>query len=386
MNANARRRVMGGLRSGVGDPGYNGGGGGWAGLGERRARALSLLVLLAGWAVAAPAQVRWADALRQPAEWYGTPAARELADTVLLYQDATGGWPKNTDFSQPPAPEYLARRGADRAPTIDNGGTTTPLRFVARVAAAAAEPRHRAAVLRGIDYLLVAQYANGGWPQFFPLRSGYYAHITYNDNAMVNVLHLLRDVRDAREPFGWVDAARRKGAELAVARGIECILRTQVRQDGRLTAWCAQHDEQTLAPAWARNFEPPSLSGQETVGIVRFLLTVEPPTPEIAAAVEGAVAWLRAVQVTGWRVEDFTDAAGQRDRRVVADPAAGPLWARFYDLGTNRPIFAGRDKVLHDNLNAIERERRVGYAYLGTWPASLLERDYPRWRARWGRP
>jgi len=356
------------------------------GAGVRCARTVALLVLLAGWAVAAPASVRWADALRQPAEWYGTPAAAALADTVLLYQDATGGWPKNTDFSQPPTAEYRARREADRAPTIDNGGTTTPLRFVAQVAAAGAEPRHRAAVLRGIDYLLVAQYANGGWPQYHPLRPGYYTHITYNDNAMVNVLNLLREVRDARAPFGWVDPARRKGAELAVARGIECILRTQVRQGGRLTAWCAQHDEHTLAPAWARNFEPPALSGQESVGIVRFLMAVEPPTPEIIAAIEGAVAWLRAVQVKGLRVEDFTGADGQRDRRTVADPAAPPLWARFYDLETNRPVFAGRDQVLHASLDAIERERRVGYAYLGTWPASLLERDYPRWRARWVRP
>ena len=47
----------------------------------------------------------------------------------------------------------------------------------------------------------------------------------------------------------------------AVARGIDIILRTQVRQNGELTAWCAQHDQETLEPAWARAFEPPSLSG-----------------------------------------------------------------------------------------------------------------------------
>jgi len=71
---------------------------------------------------------------------------------------------------------------------------------------------------------------------------------------------------------------------------------------------------------------------------------------------------------------------GQRDRRVVADPAAEPLWARFYDLGTNRPVFTGRDQVIRHALAEIERERRMGYAYYGTWPATLLSTHYPRWR------
>ena len=63
----------------------------------------------------------------------------------------------------------------------------------------------------------------------------------------------------------------------------------------------------------------------------------EQPSPEIIAAVEGAVAWLAAVQISGLRVETSTGADGQRERLAVADPAAPPIWARFYELGTNRP-------------------------------------------------
>ena len=155
-----------------------------------------------------------------------------------------------------------------------------------------------------------------------------------------------------------------------------------MKQGGGLTAWCAQHDERTLEPAWARNYEPPTLSGSESVGIVRFLMEIDRPTPEIVAAVDAAVAWLKAVAIEGLRLEEFTGTDGTRDRRVVADPAAPPLWARFYDLGTNRPIFTGRDKVVRSVFSEIEQERRSGYAYYGTWPASLLATDYPRWRAR----
>jgi PelA/Pel-15E family pectate lyase len=109
---------------------------------------------------------------------------------------------------------------------------------------------------------------------------------------------------------------------------------------------------------------------------------VEEPAPEVIAAVEGAVAWFQAVAIKGLRVEVVNGADGKRDRRAVADPAAPPIWARFYELGTNRPIFIGRDKVIRYDYNQIEQERRAGYGYLGDWPANLLAKDYPRWRAK----
>jgi len=326
--------------------------------------------------------VVWRTVLAQPAPWYATAEAHALADNVLLYQDVSGGWPKNRDMTILPAAQPPTKETA--APTIDNDATTTQLRLLARVVSAQPEPRLRAAFERGFDYLLAAQYGNGGWPQFFPRPEGYSRHITYNDNAMVNVLELLRDAAQGKEPFAFVDETRRARAAAAVERGIACILRTQVRQDGRLTVWCAQHDEHTLAPAPARRFEPASLSGGESVGIVRFLLSVPHPSPEIVAAVEGAVAWFRQVQLHGVRETHppAPDLPHQFDRVLVADPAAPPLWARFYELGTNRPIYTGRDAVIRYALTEIEAERRGGYAWHVTAPQKLLEQDYPRWREK----
>ena len=70
---------------------------------------------------------------------------------------------------------------------------------------ATGDARYRAAFERGVDYLLAAQYPNGGWPQFFPLREGYYSRITYNDNAMVHVLTVLRDAAAGKPPYAFVD-------------------------------------------------------------------------------------------------------------------------------------------------------------------------------------
>ena len=320
--------------------------------------------------------------VKQDASWYASADARRIADTVILYQSAEGGWPKNTDLMVAPTGPL----DPDLANTFDNNGTTLPLTFLARVIAAGGEtPARRAAFDRGLDYVLAAQYPNGGWPQFFPLRRGYYTHITYNDDAQVRLLTLVKDIAAGGAPYGFVDPARKARATDALTRGIDVILKTQIVQDGKLTVWCAQHDEVTLAPAWARKFEPPSLSGYESVGITRFLMSLDRPSPQIIAAVEGSIAWFRAHGIADIAVERFTDAEGNPDRRVI--PAPGQtLWARFYDLETNRPIFMGRDSVAKASLAEIEQERRAGYNYWDGAAANLIARDYPAWRARIGRP
>jgi PelA/Pel-15E family pectate lyase len=180
-----------------------------------------------------------------------------------------------------------------------------------------------------------------------------------------------------------VDEDRRARAAAAVERGIDCILKTQIITDGKRTVWCAQHDEKTLEPAWARAYEPPSLSGSESVGVVRFLMSVEEPSPEIIEAVEGAVAWFEEVGINGWRVEAFESPEGERrDVKLVPDPDAPRLWARFYELETYRPLYLDRDSVFRYDFREISYERRSRYAYHGAWPTRLLENDYPRWREK----
>ena len=330
--------------------------------------------------------MRWSSSvLAQAPAWFASSEARALADSVLRYQSPEGGWPKNTDLSVPP------RSPADLPPpnvsnTIDNNATTLPLQFLARMIHATGDQEYLRAFNRGFDYLAVAQYPTGGWPQFYPIRKGYYSRITFNDDATVRAARLMRDAASGRGAFAFVDPVRRMTASTAVGRATDVILRTQVRQNGQRTAWAAQYDEHTLAPAPARAFEPASLSGSETVGITRFLMSIENPPPEVIAAVEGAVRWLESVKITGMRLEDFVDAQGKPDRRLVVDAAAKPIWARFYDLGTNEPIFTSRDAVIHRDYGNLEAERRMGYTFLGTWPADLIAREYPAWRQKVGRP
>ncbi|OON69863.1 pectate lyase [Hymenobacter sp. CRA2] len=318
-----------------------------------------------------------------------TAAKDSVAERMLVYQRAIGGWPKavgekKVDYQHAltAAEKAATMKDANRKDaTIDNNATTREITYLLGAYKRTNNLVYRQAAERGIRYLLTMQHKNGGFPQFYPDSSSYRAQITYNDNAMVRVLWVLKGVADKQGDYALVDFNLVPAAEQAVQRGVQCMLKTQYVQNGKLTAWCAQHDRRTLLPCKARAFELASLSGMETVGIVEFLMAQPNPTPEIKQAIEAAVAWLNEVKMEGYAVKDVDDPAQPtgKDRRVVQE-AGSTLWARFYDLETNKPIYVGRDGVKHASLADIEHERRVGYAYNGTWPAKLLTKEYPKWQ------
>ena len=333
--------------------------------------------------------IAWKDAQEKADEWYASAEALRIADNVVLYQRSSGGWPKNIDMGKPIGERDRAAiqgQKKDNDSTIDNGATFTQLSFLARVYTAQHQERYRESFLKGFDYLLKAQYPNGGWPQFYPDLHGYYKHITFNDGAMIGVMKVLRDVAAKKPAYAFMDEARRASAAKAVEKGIECILKTQVVVNGRRTGWGAQHDEVTLAPAPARTFEPVSLSAGESVDIVRFLMSIKDPSPEVVDAVESAIKWFEQSELKGIKWVEKADSSqpGGNDRVVVKDPE-GSIWARFYEIGSNRPIFSGRDGVIKYDVAQIEHERRTNYAWYVEEPAKLLKRDYPAWRKRTAR-
>ena len=331
--------------------------------------------------------IKWQDSLKQQPEWYGSLEAVRIADNLLAYQRNTGGWPKNINMAAVLTEQQkadLVKQKQETDSTIDNRATYTQLAFLARVFTAKKLERHKEAFLRGVDYLLKAQYDNGGWPQYYPRLTGYYKHITFNDDAMIGVMKLLRDIAQRKSAYTFVDEDRRAKAEKAVQKGIECILKTQIIVDGQRTAWCAQYDEVTLAPAGARKYELVSLVSAESADIVRFLMGIKNPGEQLIEVIESAIAWFEKSKITGIKWVEKPDASqpGGFDRVVVKDPNAGPIWARFYEVGTNRPIFVGRDGVIKYDVAEIEEERRNGYQWYVNTPASLLKEDYPAWRQK----
>lgn len=326
----------------------------------------------------------------QPA--YAPTQVREIAANILLFQRENGGWPKDYDMLAILTPQQQAALRATRHKSdtsFDNHSIHSQVDYLARAFAATGDPAYREGCERGFDFMLAAQYANGGFPQRWPNPTDFHAHITFNDGVMIGILNVLQDASEKQTHFAWLDSTRRERARTAVRSGVECILKCQSRRNGQLTGWCQQHDEETFQPRSARAFELASICPQDTTEIVEFLMRIEAPSDAILQAVDAAVDWLRRTKLSGVRVErvkaehaDFERHSADFDVVVRLDTNAPPIWARHYEIETDRPVFAGRDAVKRYSLAEVERERRTGSAWYGRWPERLIEQEYPRWRAK----
>lgn len=361
---------------------------------------------------------------RAPA-FYASAEARRLGDIVISFQTPAGGWSKNLamdearargqsyatanlapvrsgpgDFDEPadPAWHYVG--------TLDNDATNTELHFLALLSAA--WPGHegdayRASFLRGVRYLLNAQFPNGGWPQVWPLEGGYHDAITFNDDAVTESAELLTDAasgeRTTRQPatqgaeamqlaaedFSFVPTAMRAEARSAAGKAIDCILATQLRVPGPdghgtvLAVWPQQSDPLTLKPVAARNFEPPALSAGESASIVEYLMSLPHPSAAVVRSVEAAVAWFEAHEITGYAWSGGRNTPQGKHLEAKAD--AAPLWPRYSSLTTGKPIFGDRDKTIHDDVMEISAERRNGYGWYTPDPARVIG-EFQAWKAR----
>jgi PelA/Pel-15E family pectate lyase len=334
--------------------------------------------------------------LAESNEWYGRTEARRIADIIVSFQTPAGGWGKNLNFTQhlrAPGEHFVADNGSmflgtgdndatrdahwSYVGTFDNGATITQLRYLAKVITTSGTNQvaaYRASFLRGLDYVFAAQYPNGGWPQVWPLAGGYHDAITYNDNAIVNVLKLLQEVADSKNEFAFMPAQARAQAAASLKRGLGCLLATQIVAAGRRTVWCQQYDALTLQPTSARNYEMPCQSSGESGAIVLFLMALPDPDTNVVTAVRAAVVWFDKTKLKDVAFKS----TGPDGRRLVSEPGSGPIWARYCEIGSDRPIFGDRDKTIHDTVDEISFERRKGYAWFNDTPKRVLE-HYAHW-------
>jgi len=341
--------------------------------------------------------------LNREATWYASSEARHIADVIVSFQTPAGGWGKNLDMSQTPRKpgEAFATNNISRflapgdfdAPlepewnyvgTIDNDATTTQLNFLAKVISAVdanSSVVYRTSFLRGLEYLFAAQFPNGGWPQVWPLEGGYHDAITYNDDAMTQVVELMHRVADGRESFSFVPKNYQARASASFVRGIQCILNSQILENGTLSVWSQQADALTLKPVSGRNFEPPAQCAAESAALLMLLMNDLPhPSAIEQHSIRAAATWLNKTAIYNQRYE-----RGPEGRKIVPAPGAPAIWARYYQTGTNIPIFADRDKSIHDNLSELSTERRNGYSWYNSDPQRALDR-YAKWSAEHPEP
>jgi hypothetical protein len=296
------------------------------------------------------------DAYEATGDRFYLEAARDVANTLVRGQLCSGGWDYFIEFD--PAPRssfgYRAERACDGpltpeakgATNLDDNVTQACLRLLMRVDRDLGfkDAKIHEAARFALDGLVKAQYPNGAWPQrysrspdpkeFPVLRAGYpeswprswpgssyFGHYTFNDNSIIDMIDaMLEAARIYGEP------RYRASAE----RGGEFILLAQMPEPQ--PGWAQQYDRD-MHPAWARRFEPPSLTGGESQSIMKMLLVLYRETGDrkYLEPLPRALAY--------YKRSILPEVENPSEIRRRACPKGTVCLARFYELRTNRPLY-----------------------------------------------
>jgi PelA/Pel-15E family pectate lyase len=331
--------------------------------------------------------IRIGGVLRQADSYFQTDAGKRIIANIISWQNADGGWWKNQAYDNPrpatvPDDPASGPPGDDdavwhRVSTFDNDCTYSEMKVLAHAYRVTREPADLDAFNRALEYCFASQYPDGGWPQRFPIQDNYGARITFNDDAMIHVMEIMKDVSEKKPDFAFCTDGQRARARTTFERGVDCILKCQYMQNGKLTVWGQQHDEHTFALAGGRTFELAGLTACESADILELLEGVDHPDQRVRDSIEAAHAWYENSKIVGKRLG--RDSVG---RVLVEDRNAPPLWARFYDPQTNRPFVAGRDGIARARLEEITAERRNGYSWFSSEWGVREANGYRAWKAR----
>jgi PelA/Pel-15E family pectate lyase len=280
-------------------------------------------------------------------------AARAAANALVLGQQCSGGWDYIIEFDPEKRKKYPYRsenncgvaNSNQYYTTLDDNVTQGAMRLLMRVDRELKfeDKKIHEAALFALDQLMKAQYPNGAWPQRyykfadparFPVKKASYPEswsrnwpgpdyrflYTFNDNVISDLIDMFLEA--------WRIYGDDKYRSAAV-KGGEFILLSQMPEPQ--PAWAQQYDLE-MHPAWARIFEPPSVTGGESQGIIRILLVLYAETGD-RKYLEPA---RRALDYLKRSVLPPADNPSEARRRFQQGE---PVLARFYELKTNRPLY-----------------------------------------------
>lgn len=236
------------------------------------------------------------------------------ADRLLTWQTDAGGWDKNLHERPDPKDDkkvmidrawdaqesrsLLRDSSGNEAGTLENGATVNEMILLAKVYRETGDRRYKEALLRAIDYLLDMQYPNGGWPLAYPLLGTAADAIAYDGHAMIRAMRVLTMVDQAEYPFDYalVDEAKQARIKEALNKGLDFIMHSQLQSDGQLTGWAKRYDPDTMQPIPSSDGLEASVSLEETLEVVKYLMSAQLPSAEVIAAIDGAVQYIRQAE------------------------------------------------------------------------------------------
>lgn len=276
---------------------------------------------------------------RATGDEYYLNQAKRVAGAVIWGQHPSGGWHYIVDFDMPGIRKYYDEVASKcwgweeyyhyyGNCTFDDGVTTGATRFLMNMYLTTMDPAYRTPLLKALDFVLESQYPNGGWPQRYPLsheyphdgHADYTSFHTYNDDVIQGNIHLL------------LEAFERLGNEeyrKAALRGMDFLIISQLPSPQ--AGWGQQYDMEVHS-APARSYEPASVMPGQTVTCISDL--------ELFYKITGDRRYLQGIPAAIKWLEDSV---------INTDPSKGYTHCTFYELGTNKPLYAHRTGTSQEN-------------------------------------
>jgi len=247
-------------------------------------------------------------------------AARQAADALIRGQNKHGGWDHTIDFA------HLDNETV----SFDDNQSQSAVSFLLALNHVVRDEALAAATRRAVQMMLTTQLPNGGWPHLYPARGNYHDYATFNDNGINDCIRVMIEAHELDPKNDAILHSLRRVARFIV------ISQQPPPQPG----WAQQYNE-FLQPAWARTFEPASLNPSETLNncetLIDLYLTLGDAT--LLEPIPDALRWVSESRLPNGK------------------------WARFVELGTNKPLYYDRGRKRVNSLEEISLERRTGYGY-----------------------
>jgi PelA/Pel-15E family pectate lyase len=275
-------------------------------------------------------------------------AARDTGRALAWGQRRQGGWDHRVDVAHLKPDATRPERKSGHC-SFDDDISQGAVTFLMKLDGVLDEAWLTESIELALKFMRDAQFANGAWPQWYPLRGGYHDYYTFNDNAINDCIRVM------------VEAHRRYGKDEDLAsakRGGDFIIASQVAAPQ--SGWAQQYSHD-MKPAWARSFEPPGVCSAATSRNIRTLIDLYLYTGDqkYLKPIPAAIDWLERSAL---------------DPKVVSKKEVGGLagkhvgvWARLYEVGTNKPVYGDRmskRQVFYD-INKISDKERNSYGWQG---------------------
>ena len=282
---------------------------------------------------------------------YYLEAAQETASGLLRGQMQSGGWHYAIQFDPKERRKQAYRdggkKGGRNVTTFDDDTTQAALRFLMRMDKALKfeDEKIHDAVIYALNAIFKAQYPNGAWPQGYdqfpnpeeypvkkasypeewsrtwPGSKQYWLKYTLNDNALATMIETLFEAAHIYSEAGAESRELADKARGSAEKAGGFLILAQMPEPQ--PAWAQQYDYE-MCPSWARKFEPPSITGGESQGVLRMLMDLYRETGDrkYLEPIPRALAYLKRSRLSDGRL------------------------ARFYELKTNKPLYFTKDYQL----------------------------------------